>query len=110
MDLNLLWWSRFFSVAGEEEYDRKIFKSSQSLSFFLTICEFNKKYFQVQLKFNQEVKFIKKVEYYSFLQFLVDVGSSLGLWLGLSIIGLTDLGIQLADKTKGLGKSLFRRS
>ena len=64
--------------------------------------------FQVQLKFNKEVKFIKKVEYYSFLQFLVDVGSSLGLWLGLSIIGLTDLGIQLADKTSVLCKSLLR--
>ena len=32
---------------------------------------------------------------YGSYEFLIDVGSSLGLWLGLSVFGITDLGVDL---------------
>ena len=37
------------------------------------------------------VKVKKKIVIYNWFNFIVDVGSSLGLWLGLSAIGITDL-------------------
>ena len=39
----------------------------------------------------QHVHVTEKVANYSLFEFIVDVGSSLGLWLGLSVLGLFDL-------------------
>ena len=43
------------------------------------------------LKFNKEVKITKYVRTYGLFELVVDVGSSLGLWIGLSAVGLFDL-------------------
>ena len=45
-----------------------------------------------------------KILAYNFSEFLIDIGSSLGLWFGLSVFGITDLGImvlQWAEKIRG---------
>ena len=50
----------------------------------------NDAFFSVDLLFNKNVVFKKKVLTYDIFNFVVDVGSSLGLWLGLSILNITD--------------------
>ena len=40
------------------------------------------------------VRVEKKVIVYTFFNFIIDVGSSLGLWLGLSALGITDLAFE----------------
>ena len=47
----------------------------------------------VTLRFDKLVKIERKMVVYTWFNFIIDVGSSLGLWLGLSAIGITDLGI-----------------
>ena len=61
----------------------------------------------VDLLFNTEVSFKKKVVAYDMFNFVVDVGSSLGLWLGLSILNITDSIINLVSSLH-LNKLLFR--
>ena len=41
--------------------------------------------------FRKTVRVERKVVVYTFFNFIVDVGSSLGLWLGLSALGVTNL-------------------
>ena len=43
------------------------------------------------LTFVKEVKVTKYVRSYGLFELVVDVGSSLGLWIGLSIVGVFDL-------------------
>ena len=43
------------------------------------------------ITFNQKVVVTEKVPNYDMFKFIIDVGSSLGLWLGLSVLGLHDL-------------------
>ena len=43
------------------------------------------------LSFNQKVLVTEKVPNYDMFKYIIDVGSSLGLWLGLSVMGLHDL-------------------
>ena len=43
------------------------------------------------INFNQKVTVTKKVPNYNMFNYIIDVGSSLGLWLGLSILSLYDL-------------------
>ncbi len=43
------------------------------------------------ISFDQHVYVTEKLANYSLFEFIVDVGSSLGLWLGLSVLGLYDL-------------------
>ena len=43
------------------------------------------------LRFKKTVKFERKVVVYTWFNFIVDVGSSLGLWLGLSALSITEL-------------------
>ena len=52
---------------------------------------------EVFIAFNQQVQVKEKVFNYGLFQFIVDIGSSFGLWLGLSILGLYDLWIQIVD-------------
>ena len=47
--------------------------------------------FFAYLTFVREVKVTKYVRSYGLFELVVDVGSSLGLWIGLSIVGLFDL-------------------
>ena len=48
----------------------------------------------VGFSFKKTVIVERKVVVYSLFNFIVDVGSSLGLWLGLSALGITDLAIE----------------
>jgi hypothetical protein len=50
--------------------------------------------------FNQEVKVHEKVFNYSFFHFIIDVGSSLGLWLGLSALGIYDIIVQAKENVR----------
>ena len=43
------------------------------------------------ITFNQKVIVTEKVPNYDLFKYIIDVGSSLGLWLGLSVLGLHDL-------------------
>ncbi len=43
------------------------------------------------LTLNQKVIVTEKVPNYNMFKYIIDVGSSLGLWLGLSVLGLHDL-------------------
>ena len=47
----------------------------------------------LRLKFASEVIYTTKKFAYGPSEFLIDMGSSLGLWFGLSVFGITDLGI-----------------
>ena len=49
----------------------------------------------INSKFKKTVRVEKKVIVYTWFNFIVDVGSSLGLWLGLSALGITDLVIEV---------------
>ena len=50
---------------------------------------------EIRFRFQQTVKIEKKVVVYTWFNFIVDVGSSLGLWLGLSALGITDMAIEV---------------
>ena len=45
------------------------------------------------LDFINEVVYTTKKLAYGSSEFLIDMGSSLGLWFGLSVFGITDIGI-----------------
>ena len=49
-----------------------------------------KSYGKALIKFNQKVEVTDAVFNYSLFQYIIDVGSSLGLWLGLSMLGIYD--------------------
>ena len=55
---------------------------------------------RLQFRFKKTVRVEKKIVVYTWFNFIVDVGSSLGLWLGLSALGITDLAIQAFLLTK----------
>ena len=59
---------------------------------------------EVHIAFKQEVKVKEKVLNYSVSEFFVDVGSSLGLWLGLSVLSLYDLGVQMFGVASSMRK------
>ena len=48
----------------------------------------------LHFRFKKNVKVEKKIVSYTGFNFIIDVGSSLGLWLGLSALGITDLAIE----------------
>ena len=52
---------------------------------------------QIKLSFNTNVQYNGKIVTYHFTNFLIDFGSSLGLWFGLSVIGLFELGILMLN-------------
>ena len=49
----------------------------------------------LKFRFKKTVRVEKKVVVYTWFNFIVDVGSSLGLWLGLSALGITNLVIEV---------------
>ena len=52
------------------------------------------------LKFKDSVRLEKKVVVYTLFNFVIDVGSSLGLWLGLSALSIIDLAIDAVGVAK----------
>ena len=52
---------------------------------------------QIKISFNPNVHYSGKIVTYNFTNFLIDFGSSLGLWFGLSVIGLMDLGVLIVN-------------
>ncbi len=54
----------------------------------------------IKLSFAENIPFTSKFVTYNFSSFLIDIGSSLGLWFGLSVFGLTDLGILIFQYIK----------
>jgi hypothetical protein len=56
----------------------------------------------LNLIFANEVVYTTKKLAYGTSEFLVDMGSSLGLWFGLSVFGITDLGIMALHWVKKL--------
>ena len=53
---------------------------------------------RVNLNFQKIVEKRFKVISYGFYDFLIDVGSSMGLWLGISVFSITHLCIQISKK------------
>ena len=47
----------------------------------------------LKFRFKETVRVEKKIVVYTWFNFIIDVGSSLGLWLGLSALGIADLAI-----------------
>ena len=64
----------------------------------------------VTLSFNSNVIVTEKLFSYSPFQFIIDIGSSLGLWMGLSVLGLYDLAIQGMDTLQSFGICKYARS
>ena len=56
------------------------------------------------IRFEQLIRVEKKVLAYTFFNFVIDGGSSLGLWLGLSAIDVLAYNFQLYEKMKQLWK------
>ena len=59
------------------------------------------------LKFDKDAKLTTTVVTYHLSDFLVDVGSLLGFWMGLSVFGLTDLAENLAALIKSSFKKFY---
>ncbi len=52
------------------------------------------------ITFDPKVLVTERVPNYSMFQYIIDVGSSLGLWLGLSVLGLHDLAVSAVQVIK----------
>ena len=52
---------------------------------------------KLQLLIDKQVVHKTKMLGYGFSNFLIDMGSSMGFWFGLSVFGLADLGISIID-------------
>ena len=52
------------------------------------------------LMFDEIVILTKDIVSYDFSNFLLDLGSSVGLWFGMSVLGLTDLGVNVLSLAK----------
>ena len=58
-------------------------------------------YASTYIAFNHKVVVTEKVKNYSLFQYIIDVGSSLGLWLGLSVLGLHNLIVMAVQFIEG---------
>jgi hypothetical protein len=63
----------------------------------------------IMLNFNDQVEFTTKTLAYGPYHFLIDMGSSLGLWFGLSVFGITDLGIKVFQWIKNTKQEVMRK-
>ena len=66
---------------------------TQSNSFLKEKTLDNGERTNLKFRFAKQVIYKTKILGYGFSNFLIDLGSSLGLWFGLSVFGITDLGI-----------------
>ena len=63
----------------------------------------------IDLNFKKTVKVTRYLKAYGVFELVVDVGSSLGLWIGLSVLGVFDLIFQAGTKINQiLGKRMFK--
>ena len=63
----------------------------------------------IKFKFATEVVHKTRVLGYGFSHFLIDLGSSLGLWFGLSVFGIADLGILSFHWVRNLNIDSFKK-
>ena len=63
----------------------------------------------LRLNFASEVLYTTKKFAYGPSEFLIDMGSSLGLWFGLSVFGITDLGIIAFQWLKKMRIKIIRK-
>ena len=63
----------------------------------------------VLISFLDDVPYTQKYLTYDFSNFLIDIGSSLGLWFGVSVFGLTDIGILVINFIKRTDKKTILR-
>ena len=63
----------------------------------------------ITLNFADEVVYTTKKLAYGPSEFLVDMGSSLGLWFGLSVFGITDLGIMAFQWIKNTREEVMKK-
>ena len=62
---------------------------------------------EVFLKLDKTVKVTKFMYTYGIFELVVDVGSSLGLWVGLSALGILDLLLQAASPAKKIFSKVY---
>ena len=56
--------------------------------------EYTDLYTGLEFRFQKTAKLERKILSYTGFNFIIDVGSSLGLWLGLSALGITDIALK----------------
>ena len=66
----------------------------------------NRKADSIKLFFDDKIKVERIVLAYDFDTLLVEIGSSLGLWLGLSVVGIFDILVSAAARFNKMGKWL----
>ena len=70
---------------------------------------YNMKQDEIHLNFKKTVKVTRYLKAYGVFELVVDVGSSLGLWIGLSVLGVFDLMFLAGIKIHNiLGKRIFK--
>jgi hypothetical protein len=69
----------------------------------------NSKRIILSIKFEDKVVYTTKKLAYGPFEFLIDMGSSLGLWFGLSVFGITDLGIAAFHWAKSNRQEVMRK-
>ena len=62
----------------------------------------------LKLVFDDIVVRKTKILAYNFSDLLIDIGSSLGLWFGLSVFGITDLGIIVIEWAEKMKRNAFK--
>ena len=78
-----------------------VFKGEKSVGLLdRCVLEFN---------FDDQVVFTTKQLAYGPSDFLIDIGSSLGLWFGLSVFGISDLGILAFQWVKHTGQEVMKK-
>lgn len=108
-----LWGESMFPIVYnyESKLEKNCQKSCHRTEYQSRIKQtFSLNPYLVGINFDTEVPFTRKVVTYDFSNFLVDLGSSLGLWFGLSVFGLTDLAIQIVVSLKNLKTYCFDRN
>ena len=60
----------------------------------------------INIAFDKEVEVEHIVDAYGPTALLVEVGSALGLWLGLSVVGIFDIVVLVLTKSRQLGKHI----
>ena len=63
---------------------------------------------KLKIVFDDIVVWKTKMLAYDFSDFLIDMGSSLGLWFGLSVFGITDLGIMVIQWAENIRRGALR--
>ena len=96
-----------YSIIMRENFDaRDNCKTSCNVTYSQVSSQMKMGDWQYELKliFDAEATYSNKLLTYDISNFLIDVGSSMGLWFGMSVFGLTDLGIQIFYGIKNLKK------